>query len=130
MGAGVVVPIKAKYAGVRDACVEYARQRAVSGQPVVGTALRYTCDAGTVYNLFSKKWVHERAGCSLTHEQYHAQLRACLQDMRAQMTRNGEEWLAMPKIASGIDGCRWEDVERIIRETFAGTDVHILVCYL
>lgn len=127
MGAGVVVPIQKKYAGLRDACLAYVKGRVEEWKPVVGTAFRYACEAGTVYNLFSKRWVHQRAGDGLTHEQYHTQLRSCLEDMRDQMADQGEEYLAMPKIACGIDRCRWEDVEAIILDVFAHTPVQILV---
>lgn len=127
MGAGVVVPIQKKYTGLRDACLAYVKTRSEERKPVVGTAFRYRSDAGTVYNLFSKRWVHERAGSGLSHEQYHTQLRSCLEDMRDQMAGHGEEYLAMPEIACGIDRCRWEDVEAIILDVFADTPVRILV---
>lgn len=130
MGAGVVVPIRKKYAGVRDACAAYVESRAQKHSPVVGTAFRYACEAGVVYNLFSKRDAGRRAGDGMTHAQYHAQLRGCLADMRAQMERNGEKRLAMPKIACGIDRCRWEDVEAVIRDVFDGADVEILVYVL
>lgn len=127
MDAGVVVPIRKKYTGLRGACLDYVDKRSEEWRPVVGTALRYACEAGTVYNLFSKRWAHQRAGDGLTHEQYHTQLRSCLEDMRDQMAQNGEEYLAMPKIACGIDRCRWEDVEKIILDIFADSPVGILV---
>lgn len=130
MGAGVVVPIQKKYTGVRNACTAYAEEHQANGKPVVGTAFPYTCPAGRVYNLFSKQWVHQRAGDGITHEQYHTQLKSCLEDLCGQMLENGEMYLAMPKIACGIDQCRWEDIEKIIRGVFAGTPIEILVCVL
>lgn len=36
--------------------------------------------------------------------------------------------IAMPRIGCGLDRLNWQDVEQIIREVFAGTDVEILVC--
>lgn len=130
MGAGVVVPIKKKYTGVQAACIAFAEGRAAAGEPVVGKAFRYTCGMGTVYNLFSKESVAQRAGEGISHAQYHAQLRSCLEDMRAQMDANGERKLAMPKIACGIDRCRWEDVGQIVQDVFGDTDISVTVCVL
>lgn len=36
--------------------------------------------------------------------------------------------IAMPKIGCGLDRLKWQDVERIIKEVFANTDIEILVC--
>ena len=36
--------------------------------------------------------------------------------------------IAMPKIGCGLDQLNWQDVEGIIREVFADTDIEILVC--
>lgn len=36
--------------------------------------------------------------------------------------------IAMPKIGCGLDRLNWQDVERIIREVFADTNIEILVC--
>lgn len=130
MGAGVVVPIKKKYTGVQDACMAYTEERSASGRSSVGKAFRYSCEAGTVYNLFSKELVSQRAGEGIFRAQYHAQLRSCLEDMRDQMLSGGEKKLAMPKIACGIDRCRWEDIEPIIQDVFRDTDMSVTVCVL
>jgi len=37
--------------------------------------------------------------------------------------------IAMPKIGCGLDKLDWYDVSLLIKETFADTDVEILVCY-
>ena len=36
--------------------------------------------------------------------------------------------IAMPKIGCGLDRLKWDDVEHIIKDVFADTDVKILVC--
>lgn len=36
--------------------------------------------------------------------------------------------IAMPKIGCGLDRLKWNDVEQIIKDVFADTDVEILVC--
>jgi len=46
------------------------------------------------------------------------------------MLQNDEKYLAMPKIACGLDRCNWEDIERIIRHVFGETGIEILVCVI
>lgn len=41
---------------------------------------------------------------------------------------HNEEKIAMPKIGCGLDKLNWCDVEQIIKDVFADTDVEILVC--
>lgn len=38
--------------------------------------------------------------------------------------------IAMPRIGCGLDRQDWSDVEKLIEEVFADTDIKILVCYL
>lgn len=40
----------------------------------------------------------------------------------------GGDKIAMPKIGCGLDRLKWDDVEQIIKDVFADTDVEILVC--
>ena len=40
----------------------------------------------------------------------------------------GDIKIAMPKIGCGLDRLKWDDVEQIIKDVFADTDVEILVC--
>jgi len=126
MGKGVVVPIVKKYIGVKNACLEFVKNN--DSNDAVGQAFRYSCEAGTVYNLFSKKIFRHKAGSGVTVNQYHKQMQSCLEDMKNQMLRNGEKYLAMPKIACGLDRCSWEDIERIIKHVFGETEIEILVC--
>jgi len=128
MGKGVVVPIIKKYAGIKKACLDFVKSK--RDNDTIGCAFRYSCKMGVVYNLFSKQIVRHKAGRGVTVEQYHRNLRSCLEDMKNQMLTNDETFLAMPKIACGLDGCNWEDVEQIIRNVFEGTDMEILVCVI
>jgi len=128
MGKGVVLPIVKKYTGVKDACLSFVKNKDING--VVGRAFRYSCDAGVVYNLFSKKIFRHKAGYGVTVNQYHTQLKSCLEDMRNQMLSNDEKFLAMPQIACGLDRCKWEDVEQIIKDVFEDTGIEILVCVI
>ena len=128
MGAGVVVPIKAKYKGIKERCRVYIGEVGVDN--AVGKAYRDESENGVVYNLFSKRYVHQNAERGLTAAEYHNQLKQCLISMREQMNERGERFLAMPKIACGLDKCQWSDIEQIITEVFENTDIEILVCVL
>jgi len=127
MGKGVVVPIIKKYIGVKQACINFAKS---NENDVVGRAFRYSCEAGVVYNLFSKKIFRHKAGYGVTIEQYHSNLRSCLEDMKIQILSNNEKFVAMPKIACGLDRCEWKDVEQIIKDVFGDVDIEILVCVI
>jgi len=126
MGKGVVVPIVRKYVGVKQACLDFVKNKGNT----IGQAFRYSCEAGIVYNLFSKEVFRHKAGYGVTVAQYHSNLKSCLEDMKNQMLLNDERHLAMPKIACGLDRCDWEDVEQIIRDVFKETDIEILVCII
>lgn len=52
-------------------------------------------------------------------------LRQALVDVR---THCGDIKIAMPKIGCGLDRLEWQNVEQIIQEVFANSDVEILVC--
>lgn len=53
-------------------------------------------------------------------------LRQSLEQMYAYSDVNDK--IAMPKIGCGLDRLEWQDVEQIIREVFANSNVEILVC--
>lgn len=127
MGAGVVIPIRRKFPGLKTYCLEYSNKHS----KVLGTAYRHENDAvGVVYNLFSKQSVYHKAGVGVSYEEYMENLRSCLIDMREQMLEHNEKILGMPKIGCGLDRCRWEDVKALIIDVFKDTDINILVCYL
>ena len=46
------------------------------------------------------------------------------------MIRNTESFLAMPKIASGLDGGDWEYVKILIQEIFQESEIKIEIRYL
>lgn len=48
----------------------------------------------------------------IPYDLYLKNLKSCLEDMKNQMIKSGEKYLAMPKIASGLDMCKWEDVKK------------------
>lgn len=52
-------------------------------------------------------------------------LKQALEKMREHC---GDCKIAMPKIGCGLDRLKWKDVEKVIRDVFADTDIEILVC--
>ena len=57
-------------------------------------------------------------------------VRQSLIHMKDYVIANNIERIAMPQIASGLDGLLWEKVRKIITEVFANTDIEIIVCSL
>lgn len=122
MGAGVVIPIKKKFPGLKPACQEYV----ANSKDALGSTFRYETDAGVCYNMFTKR--HVRDNFKTLGDAYLTSLHFCLIDLRESMIANNEEFLAIPKIGSGLDCCSWATVKSIIEEVFSATDIKIKVC--
>lgn len=67
---------------------------------------------------------------SLKEKYWHKPTLSTLRQALTCMKICGEnsDKIAMPRIGCGLDHLNWQDVEQIIRELFADTDVEILVC--
>lgn len=75
-----------------------------------------------VFNLVTKQRYY--------HKPTYISLLDSLVDVREQCEKLNIKKLAMPKIASSLDGLDWEQVKVIIEDVFKDTDIEILVCYL
>jgi hypothetical protein len=75
-----------------------------------------------VFNLVTKDTLHDRP----TYDS----LRLALEDMRAKCLLLGIRKVAMPHLSCGMDGLSWKRVRPIVYETFEGTGIEVLVCYL
>ncbi|WP_097006941.1 hypothetical protein [Lacrimispora amygdalina] len=142
MGSGVVLAFRKVFPGLKAACINYIdiAKKDVSKITADGTDCRFVNnrgiyipyrhkdDAGVVYNMFTKDRYWHKAGKGITYESYLANLKDSLEAIRCMMIQNNETKLAMPKIASGRDKCKWEDVELIIKEVFMDTDFEIIIC--
>lgn len=127
MGAGVALVLCRAYPKLRTHCQMFAEEH----NHEVGHTCRYNADDGRiVYNMYTKPHVWNSVIRGMTHEQYHNNQRKCLISLREQMLANNEMKLAIPKIASGLDRCNWEDIRKIIFEVFEETEIEILVCYI
>ena len=73
-----------------------------------------------VYNLITKETVNSLP----TYEN----IVKTLEILKSIMISNGNTKLAIPKIGCGIDKLEWEVVRILITETFADTNIEILVC--
>ncbi|QUH21918.1 hypothetical protein [Alkaliphilus sp. B6464] len=105
---------------------------------IIGKAIKYESNkVGKVYNLITKdqswkaarvpgKTYYRNREC-IPYDEYLKNLRLCLDDLKDQMIVNNEKFLVMPKIASGLDKCRWEDVKPIIVKVFSNTDISIII---
>ena len=83
--------------------------------PKVGQAVRIN----RVFNLFTKKVYYGKP----TYES----LTSALQDMKAQCITENVKFLAMPKIASGLDRLNWSKVRDIIKKVFNDIDIEIII---
>lgn len=77
---------------------------------------------GKVYNLVTKKKYWNKP----TYES----LTKSLELMKLDLENSPVHYLAMPKIASGLDRLSWGKVREIIQDMFKDTDIEILVCHL
>lgn len=57
-------------------------------------------------------------------------LAMCIRDMRDLCKSRNIKYLAMPRIASGLDRLQWSKVREIIKEEFKDLDIEIEVRYL
>ena len=75
-----------------------------------------------VFNLVTKQryW----------HKPTYESLREALEMMKEQMDFVGATKLAIPMLGCGLDKLQWTQVENIIKDIFADTDVNIVVCVL
>lgn len=114
LGAGIAKKFAAL--GVKDELMKYYNAYVWLG---CGQCL-YTHATGWAgeYNLVTKKNYWHKPKLEALHE--------ALLSLKRHPNANGK--LAMPKIGCGLDNLNWQDVEQLIREVFADTDIEILVC--
>lgn len=75
---------------------------------------------GNVAMLIVKESCYDRAD-----EDY---LRSALEDLREKCESNGYDRIAMPKICCGNNGMKWKVIKKMIKETFKGSDVFVMIC--
>ena len=120
MDKGIAKLFRNKYPGMA---------KTISPNLKVGKAIRYQVGKQVIYNLVSKDKVGQKAKGNYK-EMYYQNLKRALEDLMIQMKRKGETCLAMPKIASGLDGGDWNMIKKYIIEVFKNTDIEVQVRYL
>lgn len=101
----------------------------ISPKLEVGKAIRYQKSNVVIYNLVSKEKVWQKVK-GKNEQMYYSQLKEALIDMKEQMIKAKEKSLAMPKIASGLDGGDWNFIREMILTVFSNTDIEIQICYI
>lgn len=71
----------------------------------------------------------------ITKERYYGKptlitLKSALIKMKKICLKENITKIAMPKIGCGLDQLNWNDVKRLLFETFEDTDIEIFVCYI
>lgn len=130
MGDGVVVPICKMIPPLKQSCKDYAALSSKINTNIIGTAYRFSYENHICYNMFTKKNYWDNAERNMTYDEYMSNLKSCLNDVKRQMLSNNEEKIAMPRIASGLDKCKWEDVRALIKDVFVDTDIKVYIYYL
>lgn len=75
-----------------------------------------------VFNLVTKNKCY--------HKPTYESLRDALEMMKEQLEFMDATKLAVPMLGCGLDKLQWAQVENIIKDVFADTDVDIVVCVL
>lgn len=108
MGAGIAAQFTRRIPTLREAVRRY--------HPLVGDCIAISAPPwAAILNLVTKCHVWEKPTLNT--------LRVAL----VSMANTGQRRIAMPYIGCGIDGLRWPDVETILRDVFADTDVELVV---
>ncbi len=95
----------------------------------IGKAMKYQERDLTFYNLVTKHKVWQKARGDY-EEQYYQQLYEALEHMKDQMIKGGESYLAIPKIASGLDEGNCYKVRDFIKNIFFDAEITIQINFL
>lgn len=112
MGAGIAVQFQKKF-NLRGKLLRYSDE----------TRKHPTCIlVDRVFNLITKEryW----------HKPTYSSLYSSLNIMRTIAETNNIEYIAMPRIGSGLDRLQWGRVREMIQDTFEDSDIEILICIL
>lgn len=77
---------------------------------------------GKVFNLITKERYYDKPTLMTFKNALIKLKETCLEE---NITK-----IAMPKIGCGLDQLNWNDVKRLLFETFEDTDIEIFVCYI
>eukprot|EP00760_Papus_ankaliazontas_P033607 PhM_4_TR6497/c0_g1_i1/m.61601 len=112
MGKGIAVLFKQRFGGVD----ELKAQRA----PIGGVAVLKRGDQYVYYLITKQRYFHKPT---------YDDLRRSLVAMREHMVANNVHSVSMPQIGCGLDGLKWDAVQRILVEVFDQSPIDITVCH-
>lgn len=112
MGAGIAVQFRERFG--LQVLQEQAKQEALE----IGRCY----PVGRTLNLVTKT--------KFSNKPTYSSFTRAVQSMRDVCVEQEISKLAMPQIGCGLDRLKWDKVSGIIQDTFADTDVEIVVCTL
>ncbi|MET3938125.1 O-acetyl-ADP-ribose deacetylase (regulator of RNase III) [Paenibacillus sp. PvP094] len=112
MGAGIAVQFRERFG--LQVLQEQAKQEALE----IGRCY----PVGRTLNLVTK--------AKFSNKPTYSSFTRAVQSMRDVCVEQEISKLAMPQIGCGLDRLKWDKVSGIIQDTFADTDVEIVVCTL
>jgi len=110
MGKGIAKQFKAKFGGLNDL---------KSQKHEVGTAPFLKRNGRYIYYLVTKRYYYNKPVLP--------DLKKSLEAMRNHMISQGQKSISMPEIGCGLDSLKWTDVQKILEEVFAITNITIKV---
>jgi hypothetical protein len=118
MGKGIAVQFQ-RYFGVKDGLKRKYGNFLKYWDDPLGRGKGWCLCYRNTYNLITKR--------NYWNKPTTETLQKALNQMKKLCTKNNTRKLAMPKIACGLDGMRWEVVSHMIQDTFADTNIEIVV---
>ncbi|MFS0870793.1 macro domain-containing protein [Paenibacillus xylanilyticus] len=110
MGAGIAVQFRQRFG------LEVLQEQAKQEPLEIGQCY----PVGRTLNLVTK--------AKFSNKPTYASFTQAVKSMRDICVEQGIGKLAMPQIGCGLDRLKWDKVSGIIQDTFADTDVEIVVC--
>lgn len=86
----------------------------------IGNVGRVNRHNQNVFYLITKKFSHGKP-TMMTMEK-------ALRTLLSEMNKLNLKKLGIPKIGCGLDGLNWDNVKLLIKNIFAGSGIHIVVC--
>ena len=116
MGKGIVVQFNERYNLKNHMIKNYVKNN------WTGKGYCIPVKEFNVFNLITKDKYNKKPT--------YTTVRQALIHMKDYAIANNIERIAMPTIASGLDGLDFQKVRKIIAEVFVNTDIEIIVCIL
>ena len=115
---GLALALRERWPAMAKDFRNYCRQN----HPKPGEAWSWGGPGGVrIVNLMTQEGAYDHG--SRPGKATVAHVNHCLRALRKEIEENGFESVAMPKLATGVGGLEWSDVEPLIREQLGDLDV-------